>query len=185
MTPKLKKIIIIVLVVGLSILAYFIFFDGSSNKNNELIVGTDSLAQRRSINETKMLGQQITQTLIKIESIKLDRSIFGNQLFLSLDDKSRSINPEPVGRRNPFAPLSDKSVNYSVSQDSNNRQNDLQDNGGGFFAEPDNTQATSSEQLDPEPQSQVTPQPARQNSPASDPDTNPGFGDLFGDDFDF
>ena len=88
------------------------------------ISGTDALAQRRSINETKLLGEQITQALIQIESLTLSREIFDNEIFQSLDDKSRNIQPEPAGRRNPFAPLSDTSVNYTVENSFTNPDND-------------------------------------------------------------
>ena len=97
------------------IVVFFLYttFFGKDN-NKQLISGTNSLANVRSVSETKILGEQITQALIQIESLRLDRSIFDNPILSSLTDRNQNISSEPIGRRNPFAPLSDTSVNYSV-----------------------------------------------------------------------
>ncbi len=69
--------------------------------------------------EARILGSQISQALLKIEQITLDRSIFNNPIFISLEDRSRAIVDEPVGRTNPFAPLGDTSVNISITTRTN------------------------------------------------------------------
>ncbi|OGG50033.1 hypothetical protein A2763_03760 [Candidatus Kaiserbacteria bacterium RIFCSPHIGHO2_01_FULL_54_36] len=50
--------------------------------------------------------QGIVATLLTLRAVKLDGTIFSDQAFLSLRDFSTEIVPEPVGRPNPFAPLS-------------------------------------------------------------------------------
>jgi len=111
MTPKLKKIILMVVFVVVLFLIYVIFFK-KPDAPETLIAGSDSLGGR-TVAETKVLGNQITQALVQIESLKLDRNVIDGKLFKSLVDRSEPIISEPVGRRNPFAPLSDTSVNYN------------------------------------------------------------------------
>lgn len=111
MTPKLKKIILTVSFIGILFLIYVMFIK-KPEEQDPLIAGMDSL-KVRTVEETKILGDQITQALIQIESLKLDRNVIDSNLFKSLIDRSEPIISEPVGRRNPFAPLSDTSVNYN------------------------------------------------------------------------
>jgi hypothetical protein len=172
MTPKLKKIIITVLVLGLAFIAYMIFMNKSDN-SDELISGTNSLAQRRSITETKVLGEQITQALIQIESLQLDRSIFDSPVFNSLIDKSKKITSEPVGRRNPFAPLSDTSVNYVQGGDGFEPTTPPEESNG----EDDGAENTIPSENPPAPNPQPEPEP--------EPDAGPGIDDLFGNEFGF
>jgi hypothetical protein len=115
MTPKLKKIIIIVIILVLAFIAYSVFFKKSEEKDT-LISSTNTLGSSRSVEETKILGQQITQALLQIELLRLDKAVFSNPVFVSLEDRSEPILAQPVGRKNPFAPLSDTSVNYSSSR---------------------------------------------------------------------
>jgi len=114
MTPKLKKIIITVVVLGILFFAYNLFFGGQKEDKNVLISGSNGLGVTRNVAETQALGKQITQALVQIDSLNLDRSIFENSVFKTLMDRSESISPEPVGRKNPFAPLSDTSVNFTT-----------------------------------------------------------------------
>ncbi|MEK7133987.1 MAG: hypothetical protein AAB804_02865 [Patescibacteria group bacterium] len=50
--------------------------------------------------------QGIVATLLTLRAVKLDGTIFGDRAFMSLKDFSTEIIPEPIGRENPFAPLS-------------------------------------------------------------------------------
>ncbi len=51
-------------------------------------------------------NSNLVSTLLALRSVKLDASIFSDPAFMSLKDFSTQIVPEPVGRPNPFAPLS-------------------------------------------------------------------------------
>lgn len=44
-------------------------------------------------------------TLRELKSLKLDDSIFADNVFLRLTDFSQPLTPQPIGRSNPFAPL--------------------------------------------------------------------------------
>lgn len=109
MKSVIKKIIITVVIIGLIYFVYSMFFKKS--ENDALISGTNTFTPSRNLAETQLLGNQITQALIRIESLNLDRGVFENPIFRSLVDRSEPIIEEPVGRTNPFAPLSDTSVN--------------------------------------------------------------------------
>lgn len=49
--------------------------------------------------------QDLVSTLLALRSVKLDGTILSDPSFLQLKDFSTQIVPEPVGRPNPFAPL--------------------------------------------------------------------------------
>ena len=55
-----------------------------------------SRAMRRHFRQT---------TLTDLQSVSLDAPIFKNPAFITLQDFSRQIVPEPIGRHDPFAPL--------------------------------------------------------------------------------
>ena len=52
-------------------------------------------------------GGDLIALLLELKSIKLDTAILQNPTFLTLQDFSVTLIPEPVGRVNPFAPLGD------------------------------------------------------------------------------
>lgn len=99
MTPKLKKIIIVILILILMFLGYAIFVKPDPQQVS-LVDGRNNLQQ-----DTRILGTQISQSLLRIEQIKLNKDIFTNPLYISLVDRGRPIGQEPVGRQNPFAPI--------------------------------------------------------------------------------
>jgi len=107
MTPKLKKIILTILAIIILFIVYAVFIK-SDPTNPELVKGSSSVAGSE---EAKILGNQISQALLRIEQIKLDKSIFSSEIYLTLKDRSQAIAEEPIGRSNPFAPLGDTSVN--------------------------------------------------------------------------
>ena len=51
-------------------------------------------------------GNDLLASLSDLQSVKLDNTIFGNKTFVSLLDFGFTIPIQPVGRINPFAPLS-------------------------------------------------------------------------------
>lgn len=50
-------------------------------------------------------SQDVVDTLLALRAVKLDGAVFSDPAFMSLKDFSTQIVPEPVGRPNPFAPL--------------------------------------------------------------------------------
>jgi len=52
------------------------------------------------------LGRELLTALAKLQSTKLDTSIWDDPVFASLQDFGVEIPAQPVGRRNPFAVFS-------------------------------------------------------------------------------
>ncbi len=85
------------LLVGL-FFVYTQFIQGTSNDpllTSNKVAGVDGT----------QAGQEIIQILREIKKINLDTSIFENESFTSLTDYRTIINPQPVGRENPFEPI--------------------------------------------------------------------------------
>jgi hypothetical protein len=123
MTPKLKKIIIIVVAIVVILFVYYMFV----NKEDDTSLLVTSSSSEMS-EKNKILGQKITKTLIQIKDIKLEKAIFTNEVFLSLIDSRVKIDSQPVGRKNPFAPLSDTSVNYKSKSNPEEGDDDVTSN---------------------------------------------------------
>jgi hypothetical protein len=111
MTPKLKKIIILVLIIVLMFVIYTL-----TNKQDTQI--DPLLVNDVSSNQTALLGVQISQALLRIEQITLDKSIFQDKIYITLQDRSTTILDEPRGRTNPFAPIGNVSSSSNVIEES-------------------------------------------------------------------
>ncbi len=92
---KYKNIIIALVVIVGAFIAYQSF---TSNKATAVLTATPT-------STVSPVEQDLIALLLQLHSIKLDESIFTNQSFMSLQDFSQEIVPQPVGRTNPFAPL--------------------------------------------------------------------------------
>ncbi|HUO50141.1 MAG TPA: hypothetical protein VMU25_01035 [Candidatus Paceibacterota bacterium] len=56
--------------------------------------------------EADAANQNLVSTLLTLQAVQLDGTIFSDQAFLSLKDFTTQVINEPIGRTNPFAPLS-------------------------------------------------------------------------------
>ncbi len=74
------------------------FLYDSSRAQGEL--STVSLATN-----TDVANQDFLNALNKYKSMDLSLTIYGRDDYKALRDRSEPINPEPVGRKNPFAPF--------------------------------------------------------------------------------
>lgn len=111
MTPKLKKIILTVLIIGILFIVYALFIKKDPTQENLV---SDGVSDIQSSAEAQILGSQIAQALLRIEKIKLDKSIFSSEIYKSLQDRSQPIIEEPIGRPDPFAPLGAITINSAV-----------------------------------------------------------------------
>ncbi len=68
------------------------------------IVPSDVLLQQTTGNTSKM-GAEVLSALNQLRVLQLDGSVFSDKTFLSLQDFSKPLNSEPVGRINPFSPI--------------------------------------------------------------------------------
>lgn len=96
MLATLKKIIIPLIVIVVAFVLYTVFI-----KKDD----PTSLLKKESPTSGDVLGAEIVKAINQISTLKLDRSIFSDPIFKTLIDRSELLNPEPVGRVNPFAPI--------------------------------------------------------------------------------
>jgi hypothetical protein len=59
--------------------------------------------------------QNLVATLLQLRAVKLDGTIFTEPTFRALQDFSTQIVPEPVGRPNPFAPITVQATSTAAS----------------------------------------------------------------------
>lgn len=111
MTPLLKKIIIIVAVAGIIIFVAYKYMSGSDNATSD-VLGTVAID-----NSNTGVGTEVINTLIRIKQLKIDDSLFKDDVYRSLKDFSQPIVLQPKGRPNPFEPLP-KSSSASSSRGS-------------------------------------------------------------------
>jgi len=64
---------------------------------------------------TSGAGADLLIALTNLQAVKLDGSVFLDPVFQSLSDFGVNIPPQPVGRPNPFSPLSGTSAAGSLS----------------------------------------------------------------------
>jgi hypothetical protein len=107
MTPKLKKIILTILIIIILFVVYAVFIKKDPTENP--LVDSQDLS-----GNSQILDNQITQALLRIEQIKLDKSIFSDAIYKTLVDRSEPISQEPIGRANPFAPIGSISLNSNT-----------------------------------------------------------------------
>ena len=108
MIGKYKNIIIIAVIIGIGLIAYsFLKPDPTAETLLETTQRQDS---------AQVLGDEITSAISQINSLKLDRTVLDDPIVKKLIDHSKPILPEPVGRKNPFAPIgANSSVNGATS----------------------------------------------------------------------
>lgn len=96
-----KNIIIIIFFIAILGFVGFYIFKGDS-EDGSLVA---------DVKITKTDDAQIIYSLLqKMSKVKLDDSIFSNQVFQGLKDNSIEVLPQETGRPNPFAPINSASV---------------------------------------------------------------------------
>ncbi len=93
---KYKKAIIVIVVIIVAFVGYSLFSGGDNGGN--VLTSQNPSAQTAGDNELLIL-------LINLRSITLNESLFNDSAFKSLVDFGQQLIPEPIGRRNPFAPV--------------------------------------------------------------------------------
>lgn len=94
MNKLVKKIIIIGVIVIVGLFAYRFFF-----------VRVDEEALRELESGASDVGREVLSLLSELQAIELTGGIFEREDFRSLQDFGVAIQPDQIGRRNPFAPL--------------------------------------------------------------------------------
>ncbi len=101
-----NKVVIIVLSTILAVTVWYMLRDAAPE--NQLV--TENFAVGKV-----QVERDIVATLLQLRSVSLDGTVFSNPAFRSLQDFGSQIVTEPVGRQNPFSPISAESANTPVA----------------------------------------------------------------------
>lgn len=114
-TSNNKNVIMAVVLIVLLVVAYFMFFKGEDLAPTDALVseniGPDGLP---IAGDGLTAGADLLPMLLRLNSLHLDDTIFQDPVFLSLEDFTIEIPPQPQGRSNPFAPLSGSSASSRI-----------------------------------------------------------------------
>ena len=92
---KYQNAVIVFVVIIIAFVVYSFFFAGKATP----------ILSEQTVGQANPADQDLISLLIELKGITLDESIFANAAFTSLQDFSKDLVPEAVGRTNPFAPL--------------------------------------------------------------------------------
>lgn len=92
-----KSMIMILGLLAVMFFAYSTFF-GSDDETGEVPLEGETAAEPNA-------GEDLIALLEQLRSIELDGDLFNATAFMALEDQTRVVDPEPVGRNNPFATL--------------------------------------------------------------------------------
>lgn len=92
---KFKGLIITCVILGIGFIAYTYFISQPEEQT----------LSAQNTSDAPVVDQDLISLLLTLRSIKLDEKIFSDTAFRSLEDFSKELIAEPVGRNNPFAPL--------------------------------------------------------------------------------
>ncbi len=95
----MKTIIAIVIIIALAFLGYW-YYGTPKQSSTELLVSSGTPGTSDSA-----VGQKIITLLAQMQSITIDQGIFSAATFQSLQDFGVEIQPELIGRHDPFAPI--------------------------------------------------------------------------------
>ncbi|OGG56568.1 hypothetical protein A2680_03095 [Candidatus Kaiserbacteria bacterium RIFCSPHIGHO2_01_FULL_55_37] len=99
----------ILLVVTALVIAGGVWYGMSSTP------ASPDLAPTATSADVAPVDQGIVQILLTLRAVKLDGMIFSDPTFMKLQDFSTEIQPETVGRTNPFAPIAPQSQTSTSS----------------------------------------------------------------------
>jgi hypothetical protein len=95
-----KNMFIIIGMLAVAGIAYF-YYSGSNSQT--------ASSFNQTTDEGQQAGAMVLNLLNQIQSLKIDNSLFKDPAYLTLQDYTVQIPEIPIGRTNPFAPLSGES----------------------------------------------------------------------------
>lgn len=102
-SDRIKKFIILAFILAL--LGWLYFYISGSDKS---VGSSGNLLMQQSATNTAAIGaseQEILSLLRRLKSISLQTELFESNAFRSLEDFGVTLEPQPIGRSNPFAPI--------------------------------------------------------------------------------
>lgn len=100
--PKQTRNIAIVLVALATIFAAYTFFLRGDDVPEDVLLSA-------SENDAGAAGADFVALLYQLKSLHLDLTLFDDPVFKSMENFGTEIPPEPIGKPNPFIPLSEGS----------------------------------------------------------------------------
>ncbi len=104
MNPILKKIILGVVIIAVVFVLYRALTGGEE---------APALSSETPSGLPPEQGGDLLALLLQLKSITLADDVFSDAAFQSLQDFTVKLTPEPIGRRNPFAPIGAVETNNS------------------------------------------------------------------------
>ena len=92
---KLTSVVVLVLLIGAA------WWGFTANSAPAPVLSTTGLSSATSTQDA-----QLVSTLLQLQAVTLSGTILNDPGFLALQDYTTQVVSEPVGRPNPFAPLS-------------------------------------------------------------------------------
>ncbi len=71
---------------------------------------SNSLIETQNPSDVSPVERSLVDTLLQLRAVSLSGTIFSDPAFMSLQDFGTQVIPEPVGRANPFAPISNRAT---------------------------------------------------------------------------
>lgn len=96
MSPLIKKILIGVVVVAV----LFVLYRALAGRGEEAALSSETPSGLPAEQ-----GGDLLALLLQLKSITLADGVFSDDAFQTLEDFTVKLAPEPIGRRNPFAPI--------------------------------------------------------------------------------
>lgn len=100
-----KKLIIGIIVVVLLFVGYGMLKGGDSSKPATGDLTRTTTSRSASNTDVSAPGKQFVSQLLAIQNIRFNTSLFQDAAFDYLQDFSRELIEQDVGRENPFAPI--------------------------------------------------------------------------------
>jgi hypothetical protein len=95
MIKQYQNVIIIGAVIVIAFFVYTYFFTGKATP----------ILDEQAVSQAAPADQDLISLLLELKAITLDESLLSDAAFTSLQDFSKELVPEAIGRPNPFAPL--------------------------------------------------------------------------------
>ncbi|MDP3661441.1 MAG: hypothetical protein Q8R17_01120 [bacterium] len=100
-----KKVLVLIAVFAIIVLWLLVFGGSAQTPAVSSSPAAPFLSVSPVASADAVVGQDLLAALALLKTIQLDTSVFADPIFKSLSDWGKAIPPQPVGRRNPFAPL--------------------------------------------------------------------------------
>ena len=91
--------------IGLLVLFVIMYFMNGNEGGAAAANLSEETSQQIALSQ--QIERELLAELLQLQEINLDDSLFNDPAFQSLVDFSRPIQAQPIGRENPFAPITD------------------------------------------------------------------------------